>query len=181
VKGWRRDDPEFHLCEAWTWQKNHQDYLDLADVFLSAVKTWHPVRIVGDTGGHGATKVIKSLESQMPGFGMIEKKPASVPDSIALYNDDMRMGRQLFDPNGIIVADMKLTTWDPGKRGQKVSKAFHSDILDADRYAHSCAYHWAGKAPPKKQETQDEIDLRNLRKQQQQRQEFLHGRRKYRS
>jgi hypothetical protein len=176
VMAWKPEDEKHRLVEAWTWQKNHLDIDELAEVFVAAVERWRPVRIVGDTGGHGAVKCIRSLESRLGHAVLIEAKPASVADSIALMNDDLRTGRMKWDPNGILVADAKLETWEPGRKKVKVSSAFHSDALPAARYAHSCAYHWTGKAP-KKAETQDEIDRRNILRRKQMQNEYLTGRR----
>lgn len=159
VLGWRRDDPMHRLHEAWAWQKNHLDFDTLATVFHDAVNRWHPMRIVGDTGGHGAVKIIKSLEARLASTA-IEQKPASVEDSIALVNGDMRTGRILLDPQGPIVADMKLTTWEAARNTKSkrvISDAYHSDILAAFRYAHSCAMHFTasvGNAQPIETEDQ---------------------------
>jgi hypothetical protein len=170
VMAWKPTDEKHRLVEGWTWQKNHLDIDELAKVFVAAVERWRPVRIVGDTGGHGAVKCIKSLEARMGHAVLIEAKPSSVVDSIALMNDDLRTGRMLWDPRGILVADAKLETWEPGQKKVKVSSAFHSDALPACRYAHSCAYHWTGKAPPKKEESYGEYLERNIRERQRRRQ-----------
>jgi hypothetical protein len=145
VAGWRRDDPEHRLYEAWSWQKNHQDVDQLAAVFVEAYRKWRPQIIIGDTGGHGAVKVLKSLESRLGGVP-IQSKPASLLDSIGLTNDDFRTGRILLDPHGPIAHDCKLVTWSPGKIRQEVSNAYHSDITEAWRYAVWGARHFKGKA-----------------------------------
>ena len=145
VAGWRRDDPEHRLYEAWSFQKNHQDVDQLAAVFVDAYHKWRPQIVIGDTGGHGAVKVLKSLESRLGGI-TIQAKPASLLDSIGAVNDDFRTGRILLDPRGPIANDAKLTTWAPGKIKQEVSDAYHSDVLDAWRYAHWGARHFRGKA-----------------------------------
>ena len=147
VLGWRKDDPEHRIYECWSWQKNHLDVDQLASVFVEAVKKWKPQTIVGDTGGHGAVKVLKSLQARLSGYE-IAVKPADLLASIALVNDEFRTGRLLVDPNGPIAHDAKLTTWADGKLKREVSDSFHSDILDAMRYAHHGAQNWRGKAPP---------------------------------
>ena len=118
----------------------------LAAVFVEAYKKWRPQIIIGDTGGHGAVKVLKSLEARLGGIRILPK-PASLLDSIALTNDDFRTGRILLDPRGPIANDCKLVTWAPGKIKQEVSSAYHSDITEAWRYACWGARHFKGRAP----------------------------------
>jgi hypothetical protein len=178
VLGWRKNDEKHRLYEAWTWQKNHLHLDELSPIFLGAVRKWRPSRIVGDNGGHGAVKVLKSLEARW-GHLPIEFKPSSVHDSVALVNDDLRAGRLLWQPKGILAEDAKLTTWDPKKVGEKIGGGFHSDALPAHRYAHSCACHFIGKVE-KPVRTQDEIDYENLKKRKKLREAMLHGRAQYR-
>jgi hypothetical protein len=178
VLGWRKDDEKHRIGEAWTWQQNHLHLDQLSEVFLAAVRKWRPVAVVGDNGGHGATKCLKSLEARW-GNLEIQSKPSSVADSVALVNDDLRAGKMLWEVNGILAGDAKLTTWVPGKKGIEISSSFHSDALAGMRYAHSCAYHFAGKAK-KTAKTQDEIDCENLKKRKKLREAMLHGRAQYR-
>ena len=160
VLGWRKDDPDHKIYEAWSWQKNHLDVDQLAEVFVAAVKQWRPQAIIGDTGGHGAVKVLKSLQSRLHGYE-IAPKPASLLESIALVNDELRTGRLFVDPKGPIAHDARLTTWAPGKLKQEVSDSYHSDILDAMRYAHHGAQHWRGKTP-KPPKSLDQIRMEKL-------------------
>ena len=146
VLGWRMDDGARRLYECWSWQENHLDYLKLADVFKAAVEKWQPQRICVDTGGHGARKLMESLKAVFAMYTFV-LKPANVLDSIALVNDELRTGRMLVDPNGLIAHDANLVVWKPDKHETEESDAFHSDIMAALRYAHSCAYHYQAKAP----------------------------------
>lgn len=145
VLGWRRDDPDHRLWECYSWQKNHLDVDQLAVEVVATYKRFRPESIVGDTGGHGAVKVLKSLSARL-GDVAIASKPASVADSIALVNDDLRAGRLLLRPGGDIVHDMALVTWQSTAKDE-VSDSYHSDVLDACRYAHWGARHYLGKAP----------------------------------
>jgi hypothetical protein len=172
VLGWRTDDPEHKIYECYSWQQNHLDVDQLAVVFLDACKRWRPGRIVGDTGGHGATKTIMSLETRL-GSTRIERKPASVLDSVALVNDDLRSGRMKWNPQGEIASDAKKVTWKDKAKAIE-SSVFHSDLLPAMRYAHSCASHFTGKAPPPKK-TQDQLDYEHLRRKQQAQRNFIYG------
>lgn len=146
VVGWRTDDPEHTLYECYSFQRNHQDVDKLAEEFTKAYRLWRPIKVIGDNGGHGATKVLKTLEARLGGIE-IDSKPASVVDSIGLMNDELRTGRLKVDPKGIVANDFKLTTWKNGKRGVEMSDSYHSDILAALRYAIHGAQHFRGKAP----------------------------------
>jgi len=146
VVGWRTDDPEHMLYECYSFQRNHQDVDKLAEEFTKAYRLWRPIKVIGDNGGHGATKVLKTLEARLGGIE-IDSKPTSVADSIGLMNDELRTGRLKVDPKGIIANDFKLTTWKSGKRGVEISDAYHSDILAALRYAIHGAQHFRAKAP----------------------------------
>lgn len=146
VVGWRMDDPGHSLYECYSFQRNHQDVDKLAEEFIKAYRLWKPIEVIGDNGGHGATKVLKTLEARLGGIE-IHSKPASVADSIGLMNDELRTGRLKVQPKGIIANDFKLTTWKAGKRGQEISDSYHSDILAALRYAMYGAKHYRGKEP----------------------------------
>jgi hypothetical protein len=158
VLGWRMDDPHHRLYECWSWQENHLDYLKVADVFKRAVEKWMPQKICVDTGGHGARKIMESLKAVFSMF-TFTMKPASVLDSISLVNDELRSGRMLIDPNGILAHDLGLVVWTDGKHEVEMSDAFHSDLAAALRYAHSCAYHYQSEGPPPV-ETDDDRRIR---------------------
>lgn len=159
ILGWRMDDAQKRLYECWSWQESHLDYLKLADVFKVAVEKWQPQKICVDTGGHGAVKVMESLRSAFSMY-QFERKPASLLDSIALVNDEFRMGRLLVDPNGLIAHDAGLVVWKPGKHEAEVSKTFHSDVTEALRYAHHVAYHYQAEAPKDEGESDEERRIR---------------------
>lgn len=151
VLGWRRDDSQHRLYEVESWQQNHLDVDALAAKFLEIYRRWHPVSVIGDTGGHGAVKVLKSLEARLGGVVTIGSKPGPglLLTSIGLMNDDLRTGRLLLDQRGPIAHDAKLVTWKPGEIKQTVSDSYHSDITEACRYALWGARHYKGKdAPP---------------------------------
>jgi hypothetical protein len=153
VLGWMANDKAKRLYEMWSWQGNELDYLKLADKFKAAVERWRPVEICVDTGGHGARKIMESLRALFSVY-KFRMKPGSVADSIALMNDDFRTGRFLVDPNGLIAHDASLVVWKPDQHGVEISETFHSDIMAAARYAHSCSYHYL--AEPTEEEIQAE-------------------------
>ena len=75
--------------------------------------------------------------------------------SIALVNDELRTGRLLVDPNGLIAHDANLVVWKPNKHETEISETFHSDVMAALRYAHSCAYHYQAEAPSAPESDED--------------------------
>jgi len=158
VLGWRMDDPLRRLYECWSWQERHLDVFKTADVFKAAMDKWQPQQVCVDTGGHGAVKIVESLKG-MFGVAKFKVKPSSVLDSIGLVNDEFRTGRLLVDPNGLIANDAALCVWKPNKHGVEMSDTFHSDIMAALRYAHSCVYHYQAEAPPE-EETDEERYIR---------------------
>ncbi len=156
VLGWRMDDPLQRLWERWSWQDNHLDYVRLAEVYKGACERWQPQGICIDTGGHGARKIAESLKNVFSCYRYM-LKPQSVADSVALMNDEFRTGRFLVDPDGPIAREAPLVVWKPDTKHEKaedMSDAFHSDIMAAARYAHSCAYHFQANAP-KEQSDED--------------------------
>jgi hypothetical protein len=172
VLGWRTDDPLKRLHERWTWQQNDLDVDELAVVFMAAVEFWTPVAICGDNGGLGK-KVIKTLKAR---FGDLEiaQKPTDVLMSVRLVNDELRTGRLLVDPEGLIAGDAKKVVWKEGKHGVEISEAFHSDVMPTLRYAQSVALNWTAKEddPPK---TQDEIDRLGLEARKQRQEAMIYG------
>lgn len=154
VLGWRTDDPEHHLYEVFTWQERHLDYLKMADVYKRVVEHYMPVEVCIDTGGHGARKIVESLKAAFGAF-KYRLKPASLLDSISLLNDEFRSGRLLVDHDGLVAHDANLVVWKEGKHEVEISESFHSDVMAACRYAHSCAYHYVSEAPAPEETDED--------------------------
>lgn len=146
VLGWRSDDAKRRIRECFAWQQNHQDVDQLSKIVLDTYAKYHPVSVIGDTGGHGAVKVLETLKARLGGIEF-SPKPASVDDSVAIMNDDFRNGRMLADPGGELVADYKRVVWDVKNGKRKIGAKYHSDITEAARYAHWGAWHYAAKAP----------------------------------
>lgn len=147
VFGWRRTDGQRQMHEVYSWCENHLDVDALAKVYRDAIQKWRPRSVVGDTGGHGAVKVLKTLEQRLGGYPIMPK-PVSVADSVALYNDDMRTGRIRLNPDGQLAADSKKVVWKVTNGKREIGKKFHSDLTEAARYAHHGATHFMGKASP---------------------------------
>lgn len=135
VAGWRTDDPNHEISCRYQWKENHLDVDALAEKLKQVVDIFHPCSYVGDTGGHGAVKVLETLAGR---FGItFERKPASVRDSVALLNDDYRAGRAKVPAGTPLAEESQKVTWAANRR--EFSTAFHSDITEAWRYAHHAA------------------------------------------
>ena len=162
VLGWIANDKQKRLYEMYSWQENLLDYLKLADKFKAVVERWRPVEICVDTGGHGARKIMESLKALFSVY-KFRTKPASVVDSIGMMNDDFRTGRLLVEPNGLIAHDAGLVVWKPDQHGVEISETFHSDIMAAARYAHSCSYHYLSQPTQEEIEDQESDEDRRVR------------------
>jgi hypothetical protein len=163
VLGWRRDDKLKRIWECFSWQENHLDYLKLAEKFKAVVERWCPQEICVDTGGHGARKIMESLRSMFSIY-KFRSKPASVLDSIALVNDDFRTGRAQVVKGGLVAHDAALVVWKHDKHEVEISETFHSDIMAAYRYAHSCAYHYLAEPEKAEEEAEESDEDRHVRR-----------------
>lgn len=209
IQGWNPKDPERRLRVRFQWKHNHLDVDDLADVVAIVYGVYRPNVIVGDHGGHGATKVMKTIEARL--HVTIQPKPKDVMISVGLMNDDYRTARLLHptvdvetarvlamleepDERTLAVLTRK-GPWD-GARKERIRKllrepsdlsseigrvakslnqrtkrfeinkhGFHSDLSEANRYAHHGARHFNAKAP-KPAETREERRDREWREQQ---------------
>jgi hypothetical protein len=149
VLGWNRQDDQRRLYVRHTWQQNHLDVDQLADVVAEVVAQYHPNYIVGDHGGHGAVKVLETLRNRL-GI-QIERKPGDVMVSVGLVNDDLRTGRLMLEEGSELGSDLGRVQRTVDRNTNRVvinKKGYHSDLSEALRYAHCAARHWASKAPP---------------------------------
>lgn len=156
VLAWRRDDPLRRLYQRYAWQENHQDVDMLAKVVAEAIERFRPQYIVGDHGGHGAVKVLKTLEARL--HLRIDMKPADVMVSVGLVNDDLRTGRLLLERDSELGSDLGRVQRTVDRATNRIvinKKGYHSDLSEALRYAHHAARHWAAK-PPKPEPTINE-------------------------
>jgi hypothetical protein len=156
VLAWRRDDFQKKVYVRHWWQQNHMDVDALHEVVRDVLGTYRTNVIVGDHGGHGATKVLKTLEARLG--VVIQVKPGDVMVSVGFVNDDLRTGRLLIPASSELASDLgrvQRTVNQHTKRVEINKKGYHSDLSEALRYAHHGARHWAAKAP-KPAETRDE-------------------------
>jgi hypothetical protein len=160
VGAWNPQDPERRIRVRYTWQQNHQDVDQLAEVVKAAIATYHPSVIVGDHGGHGAVKVMKTLEARL-GI-VIQAKPGDVMVSVGLVNDDLRTGRLLVPRDSELCDDLeKVQRSVKGNRVEINKVGYHSDLSEALRYMHAGAWHYRSKAAaPEK--TLDELRVERL-------------------
>lgn len=94
VASWQRWLEQGHTRCGYTrfrWQQNQVPYEDLRDIVHVVHLTYGRPTWVGDTGGHGAVKVLKSLESKLRMEFL--PKPTDVAVSARELNDDYRTGR----------------------------------------------------------------------------------------
>jgi hypothetical protein len=63
-------------------------------------------------------------------------------EHVALLNDALRTRRMFARRGSLFAQDSALVTWEPDKRGLKISDAYHSDIVDAVLYAYRAAAHY---------------------------------------
>lgn len=160
VLGWNRHDDKRRLYVRHTWQLNHQDVDQLADVVAEVVAQFRPSYIVGDHGGHGAVKVIETIKNRL--HINIERKPGDVMVSVGLVNDDLRTGRLMLEEGSELGGDLNRVQRTVDKNTNRVvinKKGYHSDLSEALRYAHYAARHWAAKAPPPELTRDERRDL----------------------
>lgn len=157
VLGWNRRDSAQRIYEVDHWQENHKDVDQLHAVLRSKRDRWKPSTITGDTGGHGAVKVLKTLESRLG--TSIQPKPPSVDVSIGLVNDDMRTRRLRIRPGTPLAEDLRMEVWEVNLRTGKrtIGGDYHSDLTAAMRYAHHAAFAFHSKAKPVLSELQTRL------------------------
>lgn len=90
VHAWFTDDGEriAYTRFAWQWNGLHVDDLALVVALVHRV---YRARWVGDTGGHGAQKVLATLAARLK--MLFAPKPTDVLVSVRLINDDYRAAR----------------------------------------------------------------------------------------
>jgi hypothetical protein len=93
VLAWRMDDQDRRVYVRFVWQRNHLSTDSLAYVVGLASAVYRPVVWTGDTGGHGAVKVLQTLMERLR--IAINPKPPDVMVSLGFVNDDLRTGRLL--------------------------------------------------------------------------------------
>lgn len=93
VLAWRMDDPSRRVLARFIWQRNHLSTDSLSSVVGLVAQAYRPIAWTGDTGGHGAVKVLATLMERLR--ISIAPKPPDVLVSLGYVNDDLRTGRLL--------------------------------------------------------------------------------------
>jgi hypothetical protein len=139
VWGWRTNDEQRRLYQVDEWEGPGTELIDELEAVLKAKKArWRPSCAVGDQGGHGAKKILRTLA---PRLGVnFQDKPTDVEASIRLMNTDFRTGRLKVIRNGKLAQDMQMEVWDVSKTGKRViSGPRHSDVTSSGRYGYTAA------------------------------------------
>jgi hypothetical protein len=107
VLAWRMDDPQRRVYVRFIWQRNHLSTDSLAYVVGLVAAVYRPVAWTGDTGGHGAVKVLQTLMQRLR--IAIDPKPPDVLVSLGYVNDDLRTGRLLLPTEDVETARLQAT------------------------------------------------------------------------
>lgn len=89
---WFPEDAKRRLFVRWRWQLNHLD-VDITAGVMDAVRDVYRGVVVGDHGGHGAVKVLKTISARIR--CEMQSKPPDVMTSVGFVNDDLRTSRLL--------------------------------------------------------------------------------------
>jgi hypothetical protein len=164
VLGWRDDDGDRRVYVVDEWQApGTEDYEDMRAVLERKMAQWRPSCAVGDTGGHGATKLLNTFRNRL-GVPIYTPKPTDVEGTVRLMNNDLSAGR-LRVPAGGLRDDMKQERWKVSPSGvRSLQGGHHSDLTAALRYAWAAQYAFRAEAPPKPKDDREarEWELQKL-------------------
>jgi hypothetical protein len=140
VVTWNVYDPQKRIFEVFCWSAKHQDIDQTFDKFKATWQAHRPMlSVVMDQAGAGGQKVVATVENRFQRLGLplaIEYKPANVPASVGVANDNARTGRLLLRRDSPIWADVPHVTWKEDSNRQEIDKSrFDSHRLDGMRYA----------------------------------------------
>lgn len=164
VLGWKPDDGEKRVFVVDAWQApGTEDYEDMARVLERKMEQWKPSCAVGDSGGHGAVKILNTFRARI-GVPIYTPKPTDVEATVRLMNNDLRAGR-LRVPAGPLADDMRMERWAVTPSGTRTLRGgYHSDLTAALRYAWHAQYAFRAEAPvtPKNEQEAREMQLREM-------------------
>lgn len=143
VLGWCSSSPNLYVVEEY--EKPHQTEEDLAEVLRGFINRYHPLSIVGDTGG-GGKKTLEGISRRIKWIIKPAHKP-SIVEQFNRLNDEFRAGKLFVPAGGNCAEDAIRMMWEPGKTGQKVAHEPHSDALPALSYAYPEARHFFYNPP----------------------------------
>jgi hypothetical protein len=146
VIGWNDKIKESYLIEEYVLEKS--DITTLANEIESRIKKYKPLKVVMDTGGLGK-KIAEELQRRRSLPIKAAEKQRKV-EFIELLNDAMRTKRFMAKKDSQFADDCFKVEWEEGKKFEKISDKFHSDITDAVLYAFRESLHWLYKPEPVK-------------------------------
>jgi hypothetical protein len=130
--------------------------------------------VVMDQAGSGGLNVVHTLEARFRQMGLpieLTYKPANVPASVGLTNEQFRTGRLLLRKDSPLLEEIPQTLWKDGSNRTEVDKGkFDPHGLDGLRYMVWGATNFRAKAPPepppKDPEKRRELEIRQYLAQQ---------------
>ena len=146
VIGWNDRLKESYLIEEYVLDKS--DITTLANEIEARIKKYKPLKTVMDTGGLGK-KIAEELQRRR-GIAVAAAEKSRKVEFIELLNDALRTKRFMARRHSRFAEDCLKVEWDEGKKFQKVSDKYHSDITDAVLYAYRESLHWLYKPEPVK-------------------------------
>lgn len=158
VLGFSEGRPDVVLVEEWVGAK--QTITELAERLAKLIDTYHPLRVVMDTGGLG--KKIAEEISRRHGLPITAAEKSRKFEYIELLNDAMRTKRFFAKADSRFARDCLLVEWDREKSTNDklvVSDRYHSDICDAVLYAYRESLHWLYTPQPQRPAPGSPADL----------------------
>lgn len=144
VIGWNDKIKESYLLEEYVMDKS--DITTLANEIEWRIKKYKPLKVVMDTGGLGK-KIAEELQRRRSLPIKAAEKSRKV-EFIELLNDALRTQRFMAKKDTQFAEDCLKVEWEEGKKYEKISDKFHSDITDAVLYAFRESLHWLHKPEP---------------------------------
>jgi len=146
VIGWNDKLKESYLVEEYVINKS--DITTLANEIESRIKKYKPLKVVMDTGGLGK-KISEELQKRRS-LPIHPAEKSRKVEFIELLNDALRTKRLMAKKTSLFAEDCFKVEWEEGKKYQKISDRYHSDITDAVLYAYRESLHWLHKPEPPK-------------------------------
>lgn len=147
------------------YENPKQDITELANKIKLYQRKYKPVKMIMDAGALG-----KKIQEE---FLKRHSIPIEAADKhrkleyLEFMNADLRKQVLYAKKDSLFAQDSKLVTWDRSDPANpKISKAYHSDILDAVLYAYRCCLHYIKTEVEAKQkvgtdEYMDELEERD--------------------
>ncbi len=141
--GWFEGSPDLWVLEEF--EQDHQTEEVLGVRVKDFIDRYHPMAVVGDTGG-GGKKTVQGLSERI-GYTIEPAHKPSVVEQFKRLNDELRARKLRVPAGGICARDAVRVRWTPGKSGVEVSKEPHSDVWPALSYAFPAARRYFDSRP----------------------------------